>query len=121
MRLCFFPGATEHPEHYYPLFDLFLLTSREDPFPLVCLEAAAHGLPILCFENAGGMPEFVAEDAGCVVPYMDLDKMTDTIYNLMNSKNLRQWLGSNAQQKVLKNHNISTNAPRILDIINKFS
>ncbi len=40
------------PAPYFAAADLFLLTSREDTFPLVCLEAAALGKPVICFEKA---------------------------------------------------------------------
>ena len=41
---------------------------EEDPYTLVCLEAAALEKPYVCFEGAGGSPEFVEEDCGFVVP-----------------------------------------------------
>jgi glycosyltransferase involved in cell wall biosynthesis len=44
-----FTGLKESPQDYYQLFDLFLLSSREDPFPLAALEAAALGKPLFCF------------------------------------------------------------------------
>ena len=63
-----FCGEVSNPLDYFAASDLFALVSREDPYPLVCLEAAILGKPILCFDNAGGMPEFVENDAGFVVP-----------------------------------------------------
>lgn len=44
----------------------FLLSSRQDPFPLVMLEAALLGLPIVGFPS-GGVAEFVREGMGEVV------------------------------------------------------
>ncbi len=57
----FFLGEAQDARSYFAAGDVFLLTSREDPFPLVCLEAADCGLPIVCFDKAGGMPDFVQE------------------------------------------------------------
>ena len=67
----FFLGEAQDARSYFAAGDVFLLTSREDPFPLVCLEAADCGLPIVCFDKAGGMPDFVQDDAGYVVPFED--------------------------------------------------
>ena len=67
----FFLGEAQDARSYFAAGDVFLLTSREDPFPLVCLEAADCGLPIVCFDKAGGMPDFVQDDAGYVVPFKD--------------------------------------------------
>lgn len=51
---------------YLNIADLFFLTSREDPFPLVMLEAAYLKKPILAF-NSGGSTEFVTEKTGKVL------------------------------------------------------
>ena len=72
-------GAVAKTADYFGAADVFVLTSREDPYPLVCLEAAALSKPIVCFAGAGGMPEFVEEDCGFVVPYLDLAAMAEGI------------------------------------------
>lgn len=59
--------------------DLFLLPSEEDPFPLAALQAALAGAPIVCFENAGGMPELVARGCGRVVPFGDEAAMAEAV------------------------------------------
>lgn len=112
-----FIGSKSNPLDYYGLFDVFVMISREDPFPLVCLEAAALGKPILCFEKAGGMPEFVEDDCGFVVPYLDLDAMADRIVELYRSEELRKRLGENAAKKVRERHDIERSAPKIAALI----
>ncbi|MES2204565.1 MAG: glycosyltransferase [Pseudomonadota bacterium] len=39
--------------------DIFALTSREDPFPNAALDAASYGLPVIAFDQCGGMPELL--------------------------------------------------------------
>lgn len=102
---------------YYRAMDVFVLPSREDPFPLVCLEAARFEMPVLCFENAGGMPEFVEDDAGFVVPYLDLDVMADEIGELHADPQLRERMGKAAAAKVRDRHDISKAGPEMLKII----
>ncbi|WP_165499667.1 glycosyltransferase family 4 protein [Pedobacter frigidisoli] len=62
-----FTGALE-TEYYNYLNsgDAFLSLSREDSFPLVMLEAASLGKPIVGF-NSGGIKEFVKNDTGIIV------------------------------------------------------
>ena len=50
-------GEVNNPLDYMASANVFVLTSREDPFPLVCLESASLGKPIICFNQAGGMPD----------------------------------------------------------------
>ena len=41
---------------------LFLMTSREDAFPLVNLEAGLYESPILCFGGTGGSEEIAIKE-----------------------------------------------------------
>jgi glycosyltransferase involved in cell wall biosynthesis len=115
-----FVGAQANFRDYFALFDVFVLVSREDPFPLVNLEAAALGKPCLCFAGAGGAPEFVENDGGFVVPYLDTETMADRVMDLLNSVELRQRLGQRAAEKVREQFDINWAAPKILGIIERF-
>lgn len=59
--------------------DLFLMTSKEDPFPIVNLEAILHQLPVICFESSGGAVDIVNKGGGTSVPYMDTHEMAITV------------------------------------------
>ena len=74
-----FVGEQEIPINYYSNFDVFLLTSREDPFPLVCIEVAHLKKPIICFEKASGTTEVIAKGGGFVVPYLDIEAMAKKV------------------------------------------
>jgi len=94
------------PHNYYNLapFDLFFLSSREDPYPLVVLEAGFMRVPALCFENSGGIPEFVGEDAGWIVPGLSTDLAAATILELYSKREQLLQKGACAQQKSLQLH-----------------
>jgi glycosyltransferase involved in cell wall biosynthesis len=85
-------------------FDIHLLISREDPYPLVVLEAASLGIPTVCFLNAGGSPEFIEEDAGISVPYGNLIMMADALHRLAEDSDLRHKMGDSAQKKIQERH-----------------
>jgi len=89
----------------YQCIDVLLLPSREDPFPLVVLEAASEKIPTICFDKAGGAPEFVHSDAGVVVPYLDIDAMADTILSYYQHKEMLTVHSENAFKKVKQLYN----------------
>ena len=61
---------------YFQAADIFALTSREDPFPSVVIEALAYGLPIVAFDEGGGYKEVVGQPGnGVLVPYLDVPAM----------------------------------------------
>ena len=114
-----FIGPRANPLDYMVTFDVFALVSREDPFPLVVMEAAALGVPTVCFEGAGGGREFVEEDAGCIVGYLDIDAMAERVLALLNAQELRDRLGRRAQDKVRERHDIDVTAPQLLRMIER--
>jgi glycosyltransferase involved in cell wall biosynthesis len=54
--------------------DVLFLTSREDPFPSVVIEAMQVGLPVVAFENNGGFVDLLSGDPrlGSLVPQADM-------------------------------------------------
>lgn len=115
-----FVGQRPDPMTYFALFDAFLLPSREDPFPLVGLEAAALGVPIVCFADAGGMPEFVEDDAGYVVPYLDIEGAADRLLALANSECTRTALGRRAAEKVAERCSIDVIGPQVAAVLDRY-
>jgi len=115
-----FVGQTSDPTRYFDASDVFVLTSREDPFPLVVMEAARRGKPIVCFGSAGGAPEFVEEDAGFVVPGLDVQQMRDRVVELMSSPGLAHRMGEAARRKVIARHSLDAGAAdRIASVIER--
>lgn len=108
---------TPEPYRYFAALDVFLLTSREDPFPLVLLENASLGTPLVCFGSAGGAAELVESDAGIVVPYLDVVAVAEALATLILQAPLRESLGRNAAQKVAERFSIDRQATRILGLI----
>ena len=115
----FFLEHKSNPLDYYSAIDVFAMVSREDPFPLVCLESASFGKPLVCFQDAGGMPEFVADDCGFTVPFLDAKAFAERILELYENPNLCKKFGENSAKKVFEDHNIETSAPKILEKIEK--
>jgi glycosyltransferase involved in cell wall biosynthesis len=112
-----FLGSKTNPLDYFAACDVFTLVSREDPFPLVCLESASVSKPIVCFDKGGGMKEFVEDDCGFVVPYLDVVTMAQCIAKLLNSNVLRRQMGEAAARKVRERCDINVIAPKILHTI----
>jgi glycosyltransferase involved in cell wall biosynthesis len=110
----------QNPLKYLSSFDIFTLVSREDSFPLACLEAASVGTPILCFDNAGGAKEFVQDDCGFIIPYLDLHTMAKKLIELIGSSSLRNKMADRAAQKVREHFDFNTSAIRVFNEIKRY-
>jgi glycosyltransferase involved in cell wall biosynthesis len=81
------------------------------------LESALAYTPIICFDKAGGMPEFVRGDAGFVVPYLDLDAMADRALQLLDDDSLRQKQAKTAHDRVIAMCTIDVVGPQIVQLL----
>ncbi len=110
-------GEVANPSAFFDQASVLLLPSREDPYPLVCLEAAERGVPTVCFDRrAGGIASFVEDDAGIVVPAFDVDEMARAVRKLLCNQEQCRRLGEAARDKVERLHSIESVAQSILDL-----
>lgn len=98
---------------YVACFDLFTLTSREDPYPLVMLEAGLNRNPVLCFAQSGGGPDYVGTETGCLVPYSDLSAMAGVIGRLADDGTERNRLGAIFYERAMR-HDVAVLVPQLL-------
>ena len=72
---------------YYHSADAFVFASSCENLPNILLEAMASGLPICC-SNRGPMPE-VLKDSGVYFDPENINSITDSLNQLINSNRLR--------------------------------
>lgn len=80
-------GFRSDMQALYSASSVYALTSREDPFPTVALEALSVGVPVVAFEDSGGIPGFLTrEKVGQVVPYCDAAGMAQAIVRFLQKR-----------------------------------
>jgi glycosyltransferase involved in cell wall biosynthesis len=99
-----FTGPLPYSSHTLLPFDLFFLSSVEDPYPLVVLEAAYMQVPTICFDGAGGSRELLEGGAGFILPDESHHNATAKILSLLQDKELLMQTGHKVQQKVISIH-----------------
>lgn len=119
-------GLQSRPADWYRAFDVFALTSREDPYPLVGLETSALGVPMVCFEGAGGMVELIRRstdegrgESGVIVPYLDVEAMADAVLDLLDDPERRAQAGALASSIVERDHRVDVAGPQVLEVIER--
>jgi glycosyltransferase involved in cell wall biosynthesis len=65
------------------------------------------------------MPEFVEQDCGNIVPYLDVAAMADRVVSLIDCEEQRLRMREAARRKVAERHDTSLAGPRILEIIER--
>jgi glycosyltransferase involved in cell wall biosynthesis len=95
-------------------WSLFVLSSRQEGFPLGTLEAMAVGLPVIATE-VGGVPEQILHlDSGVLVPAEDASALAEWIVRLHDDNALRRALAIGGKRRVRTRFTVEAQA-RALD------
>lgn len=92
-----FTGHAANPSAAVAEFDVMTLPSRDDPFPLVVMEAMLQGKPVVAFD-VGGVAHQLG-DSGILVPPEDVEAFARAVAGLVADPVLRQALGDRAARR----------------------
>ena len=91
IRLAFLPPVPD-PDEIVRATTVFLLTSRMDPLPNVAIDAIWENRHLVCFADAGGIPDLIATmsqsraySRGSVVPLLDVEAMAVRTREILES------------------------------------
>lgn len=85
---------------YLKTSSLYVLTSHEESFGLVVLEAMNYGIPCIMFDSAKGTLELVNKDNGYIIKGRNKKKMAQDINNYLKLNNKKK-IGTEARRKTI--------------------
>ena len=97
-----FTGRVDKVEQYLLEMDVFLFPSHREGFSNAVLEAAAMALPTIAFDAVGCRDGVKDGVTGYLVPFKDVEAMKKRLWKLLDDLSLREKLGGNARQWVMK-------------------
>ncbi len=97
--------------------DIFFLSSREESFGVAALEAAAGGVPVVCFDSCPGFTDFLMGSEELIVPYYETEAAADVIHHLVLNPQVRSETGIRLQQKALRFHQPEVTCAEIYTVI----
>lgn len=96
-----FVGHRGDVARYFAAADVFYLSSREDPFPSVVMEAMAVGLPVLGHAGCGGCDDLIAEH-GTLLARNDPGAAIDAIVRILAVKPAAARKAAGARRKEIE-------------------
>ena len=109
----------QDPKPFYDIFDIFVLPSRMESFPLVTLEAMmAECCPVR--SNTEGCYEQIDHGStGLLFENEDVGQLTSALQKLINDPELIKNLGKNAKQKALSQFTIPNMTKNTLEVYDR--
>ena len=96
--------STDELAQLYRHARLFVLSSNEEGFGLVLLEAMASGVPVIA-TRCGGPEGLLADgETGYLVPVADFQALTEKMFVLLHDSELSRRMGQNGRNLVLKRY-----------------
>ena len=114
----FFLGYRDDMEKIYPLADMTLLTSISESFPLVLLEGARAGLPVLT-SDVGGVKELIPDkEHGWITQVGNVNQIKENIREALDMKKAGKLtkIGTNLQKFAKNNFPIEILAQNVYNI-----
>jgi glycosyltransferase involved in cell wall biosynthesis len=94
-----FLGHVTDPALLYAASDVFALSSHEEGFGIVFIEAAFYGLPSVG-TNVGGVSYAISHNkTGLLIPDRDPPALAEALHQLLTNESLRKSMGQAAQQQ----------------------
>lgn len=97
-------GYSRDIDSIYRNYSVFCMTSRHEGFPMVLLEASAHGLPIISFSCDTGPSEIIEDGInGYLVDPFNTTEFSEKVIKLINDKDLlcsMQWKNPKCKEMV---------------------
>jgi glycosyltransferase involved in cell wall biosynthesis len=109
------PGVEELAKLYREAM-LFVLSSNEEGFGIVVVEAMASGIPVLCTRCGG--PESIVKDGetGYLTPISDPEAMAQRLEQLVRSPGKRKEMGAEARRIAEQRFSLQASAAAYLDV-----
>lgn len=95
-----FLGWVDDVQWVLPRWDVFVMPSLEEGFPIAALDAMAAGLPVIA-SSVGGIPELVVDgETGWLVPPADVATLVSRLRPLLCDPEQRQSMGAAGRDRV---------------------
>lgn len=110
-----FIGYSDNVAYHYSNSDLFIFSSRNEPFGLTFVEAMFASLPVLCFKDAGGCYEILSS----INPWLCADdeiKMAEKIDYLFENAEERKNIGAELYKKAVNEFSLNIMAKKYYEL-----
>lgn len=116
-RVCCF--SYQDPEPFYKVFDIFVLPSRLEGFPLVLIEAMLSGCCVIRSNTEGASEQIDSGKNGFIFENEDIEQLTDVLKRVIQDASLRHNVAKAGKEKALAEFTSEVMAKKTIAVYNK--
>ena len=108
----------QNPMEYYMRASIFLMTSSAEGWPMVLMEAAQMGTPIVAMDSFGSLHDMVKDGLnGRIVPNNNIQAFSSALREVMSHEKMRKNMAVQAIQtsKAFRMENIASQWKNLFD------
>ena len=113
---CLFPGMVDNVNDWLCAFDIYVMTSSDEGFPLSVLEAMSCDLPVIT-TGVGNVADLIDDHIGRVMKSRTPEELGHILELFIFDESLRKNCGVGAREKVVLNYSIDTTLETYTDIL----
>ena len=103
----------------YRTADMLVLISDYEAFPMVIIEAMAHGVPVIA-SNVGGISEAVDSQTGVLLDSPDKNSVANAIRSLIENEHRIEKMGSLARERVIDKFSVEEMCNKTKEIYERY-
>lgn len=111
-------GFVDKPQDFYPLFDVYVMTSLNEGTPLAVLDAFYYEKPVV-LSDIEPHREMVGKERGFICPVKTPDCFAKVINDLLTDKTLAPKVTKAAKKWVVENFSLEVLGKRYLDLFQR--
>jgi glycosyltransferase involved in cell wall biosynthesis len=112
-----FPGWIADRTAFFAQADLFVLSSKVEPFGIVVIEAMSHGVPVVATRTAGPLDIVSPGETGVVVACENVEEMRAALFDLLKHPDQARRLGAQGRASVLERWSFEVVAQRMAQAV----
>jgi glycosyltransferase involved in cell wall biosynthesis len=90
------------------IFDLFVLSSIREGFPVVLLEAMASGLPVVASDVDGNRELVIDKETGIIIKPGRVEEFADAMINILTNKQRSEKMGNKGKMRVVDSFSLQS-------------
>lgn len=106
----------QDPKQFYDIYDIFVLPSRSEGFPLTVIEAMFSGCCVVRTDTGGASEQITTQESGFIFQNENYLELSDILFKLLNNPEYRKEIAQHGREIALEKFTVERMAVKTLKV-----